>query len=175
MSTLVQFRRQGARWWRHASSLERGAVVVAGIFGVRALLDRVPGIVGGATGTRTPATSAQVTAALTAAGCPDASLALVRAQSAFETAAWQAMWNWNLGNITTFGKDYVILPGNPLHFARYASLQDGANAYVGYLRGHGLLGISDLASYVDRLQAINYAGTSQDYGAYERGMARYLT
>jgi hypothetical protein len=125
-------------------------------------------------GTRTPISSGQALGALRAAGAGKG-LIVVAAQSALETAGWSAMWNWNFGNITTTGSDYVTLPGNALHFQAYASEAEGASAFIAYLRAKGLLGLTgDLAAYVERLKEINYAGDT-DYGAYEAGIARWIT
>lgn len=67
------------------------------------------------------------------------------AQSALETARWQACWGFNLGNMRGTGtagsqaiagadeiidgKRYIV----PAGFAAYTSLSDGAHAFVRYL------------------------------------------
>lgn len=110
------------------------------------------------------------------AGVSESAARMLAAQSALETAGWAAMWNNNLGNITTSGADYVLLPGNRLHFKEYASLHAGAVDFVDYLTKRGLLPFAesgDLQGYVDRLQAIGYAGNA-DYGAYAAGMRGWM-
>jgi hypothetical protein len=128
--------------------------------------------------TRTDATAADVLRALLDAGMPSIDSArMVAAQSALETAGWKGgMWNYNLGNITTTGENYITEPGNALHFKTYPSLWAGAIDLVNYLNAHGVLGYAvqgDLAGYVQRLQAIGYAG-SADYTSYRAGMQAWL-
>ena len=125
---------------------------------------------------RTPETAADVLRAIMDAGVSLQAARMLAAQSAFETADFAYIWNYNLGNITTNDADYVILPGNDLHFKPYASLADGATGFVEYLTARGLLPFAetgDLQGYVDRLQAIHYAGDG-DYTAYYNGMAGKL-
>ena len=129
--------------------------------------------------TRTDSTAPNVLRALLDAGMPSlASARIVAAQSALETAGWTGgMWNYNLGNITTTSSDYVTEPGNSLHFKAYGSLWAGAIDLVNYLNAHGVLGYAvqgDLTGYVQRLQAIGYAG-STNYAAYQSGMQSWLT
>jgi hypothetical protein len=110
------------------------------------------------------------------AGVDENAARMLAAQSALETAGWTAMWNYNFGNITTASSDYVLLPGNALHFKPYGSIAAGASDFVDYLTKRGLLPFAengDLQGYVDRLQAIGYAGNA-DYGAYASGMRSWL-
>jgi hypothetical protein len=136
-----------------------------------------------AAGTQTSISRATAVGALQAAGAPPGGLSIIAAMSAYETAGWQGgLWNWNFGNITTSSPNYVLLPGNSLHFAAYPSMAAGAKAFIDYLRSHGLLNVSsNLAAFVDRLEKIPYAGTPctspgvppkcQDYSAYQAGIA----
>jgi len=124
---------------------------------------------------RTPASAADVLRAIMDAGVSQSAAYMLAAQSALETAGWSGMWNWNLGNITTTG-DYVLLPGNGLHFKAYGSLSEGAADFVSYLASHGVTPYAesgDLDGYVGRLQAIHYAGDA-DYTAYENGMRSWM-
>lgn len=118
---------------------------------------------GGSPGTLTRATAGEVLAALRAAQCPPSALYWAAAQSALETATWSAMWNWNVGNITTKGRVYVLLPGLGQHFAAYASLEAGARAFVGYLDSHHVLEATSLEDYCARLDAIPYATAPGGY------------
>jgi len=143
---------------------------------------------------QTNATAPQVLRALLDAGCPQSALTMVAAQSAFETAGWQGgLWNWNLGNITQGDSsgDYMVLPGNSLHFVPYSSLDAGAQAFYQYLSGHGLIpfaSANNLSGYVGQLQAIDYAGAAcasgqqsttaspcQDYSSYQTGIQTWMT
>jgi hypothetical protein len=135
----------------------------------------------GPAATRTDSTAPDVEAALLAAGAPMAAVKILAAHSAHETNGWKGgLWNWNLGNITTQGPTYVLQPGNGLHFAKYASLTDGAKAFVTLLRSPlyatamPLATIGDLAGYVAALKKGGYAGNT-DYLAYEAGLARWMS
>jgi len=87
--------------------------------------------VSGPAARRTLSHAQDVYAALKAAGLPDAAVRMVAAQSAFETAGWAGLWEWNLGNITQpIASQAVYQPGNSLPFAKYASIDDGARALV---------------------------------------------
>jgi len=128
--------------------------------------------------TRTDASAADILRALLDAGMPSVDSArMVAAQSALETAGWNGgMWNYNLGNITTTSSSYVTEPGNSLHFKTYPSLWAGAIDLVNYLNAHGVLGYAiqgNLPGYVQRLQAIGYAGNS-NYASYQAGMQAWL-
>lgn len=97
------------------------------------------------------------------------------AQSAFETAHWTGMWNWNAGNVTTTG-DYVILPGNALHFKSYDTLGAGALDMLRWLKSHAIMTYADnadLAGYVGALKAANYFGDG-DAASYQAGMQNYV-
>ena len=127
----------------------------------------------------TNATPGQVLAALLATGISQQAAAILLAQSALECANWKGgLWNWNLGNITSTGQgDYQVLPGLPaMKFLTYATLADGAQGFVNYLRAKGALAVADTGdvdAYVDKLKAINYAGTDTTgtlYANYAAGM-----
>jgi hypothetical protein len=126
----------------------------------------------------TPASASEVYGAILATGISTNAARLALAQSALETGGWgRGLWGWNLGNITTAGSTFQVLPGNGLHFKAYGSLQEGANDFINYLASHGLIAIGDtgdLSAYVARLKAINYAGNA-DYAAYQSGMQSWLS
>ena len=129
---------------------------------------------------RTPTTAADVMAALRNAGCPDAAVKMVAAQSAFETAGWAGLWEWNLGNIVQpdVTKPYVMQPGNDLPFQAYPNLAQGAAAYVDLLTRRGVIQYAssgDLAGYVGALKKAGYAGPGANYDAYQQGMALWMT
>lgn len=99
------------------------------------------------------------------------------AQSALETAHWAAMWNWNAGNVTTLG-DYILLPGNPLHFKSYSTLGDGCLGMLQWLNAHGVMGAAhndDLDAYVAALKVGAYLGEQGNYASYQAGIASYIT
>jgi hypothetical protein len=133
----------------------------------------------GPAATRTPAKTADVEAALIAAGAPLGAVKILTAMSAHETAGWAGLWNWNVGNITTAGPNYVIQPGVALHFAAYPTLAAGAKAFVDLLRAPmysgaiALAEVGDLAGFVAALKKGGYAGNA-DYVAYEAGIARWM-
>jgi hypothetical protein len=111
------------------------------------------------------------------------------AQSAFETAAWTAMWNNNVGNIThvegdTFDWMYIGAhsgagAAGQLRFRSYPSLGAGAFNLMRWLIAHHVLShadAGDLAGYVQALQASCYAGCDAAvYPQYRAGMTRYVT
>jgi hypothetical protein len=132
----------------------------------------------------TPATAGQVIGALMAAGLTRTAANVAAAQSADETAAWAAMHNWNMGNITVPSPstaDWMLQGSNPLHFASYASLLDGAKAMVNWLQTRNVPLTGDIPSYVAALQAHCYLGcvgsgtvTQTDYTNYQAAINRYL-
>ena len=106
---------------------------------------------------------------------------MVAAQSAFETAGWQWMANYNMGNITTGNPnadDWMYQPGNSLKFKAYSSLEAGAQDMVSFLTKRAILPYAyanDLTGYVNRLQATNYAGSDPNvYVTYKTGMANWI-
>src|ERR1700720_2172244 len=110
------------------------------------------------------------------------SFLLPLAQAAVETAAFGGgFWNWNVGNITAAGDsvDWMLLPGNGLHFRSYPSLGDGAVSMMSWLKSHGVLPFADagdLGGYVAQLQRTCYVGCDPAvYPGYESGMAGYVT
>jgi hypothetical protein len=95
------------------------------------------------------------------------------AQSAIETSHWTAMYDWNVGNLTepNPAHDYNMRCGwsqtctNPLHFAIYPSLGDGAIAFVKLLHQDGVMAYADAASqseYIAQLENACYAGCTKD-------------
>lgn len=133
----------------------------------------------GPAASRTLGHAQDVYAALKAAGLPDAAVRMVAAQSAFETAGWSGLWDWNLGNITQpIASQAVYQPGNDLPFAKYVDIAAGARALVELLTRSYPDAIpaavaNDLHRYVLALKAGGYAGNA-NYDAYEAGMARYM-
>jgi len=112
---------------------------------------------------RTPATAGQVIGALMAAGLSRDAANIVASQSADETANWQAMWNWNPGNVTASGsQDYVIQSSsNPGHFRAFSTLLEGAQAMVGWLQAKGAIAAAEsgnISAYVAALAAGCYLG-----------------
>jgi hypothetical protein len=129
---------------------------------------------------RTPVHPSDVLAALRDAGVPEAAVRMVAAQSAFETAYWTGLWEYNLGNIVQpdTSKPFVMQPGNSLPFRTYATLAAGAVDYVALLTRLGVIqhaSEGDLDGYVAALKAAGYAGPDANYDAYKAGMARYMT
>jgi len=137
--------------------------------------------------TKTPMTAAQALYVLRdALGAEAAALPMVAAQSADETAHWNAMWHWNFGNVTAGpSDDYQILPGNHLRFKVYASAEEGARDYVRWLRSRGVLAYAlrgDLDGYIESLKSHGYLGfigrmapdghvvSQDDYDKYARGI-----
>jgi hypothetical protein len=138
--------------------------------------------------TLTPATAPQVLRALydalgafDGAGRRNAATVLA-SQSALETAQWQKLWDYNVGNVTCAAAIRTGLPccTRGLTFAVYPSLAAGAADMVAFLGKHGggasassALGraaAGDVPGFVARLQAMHYAGDA-DYAAYERAIA----
>ena len=133
----------------------------------------------------TPSTAGQAIGALMAAGLTRDEANLAAAQSADETASWKYMRNWNLGNITTAdpGADWMIQSStNPLHFASYGSLLEGAKAMVGWLQSHNIPLDGSIADYVTALQQSCYLGclppngtaTQADYDNYQAAINGFL-
>lgn len=126
---------------------------------------------------QTPASAADVLGAIQAAGVSQNAAVMLAAQSAFETAGWTALWNYNLGNITTNGADFYLLGSDQTHrYLPYDSLQEGAAGFVGYLRGHGLIPFAeagDLPGYVAKLKSFGYF--ESDAAPYQAGMQSWIT
>lgn len=124
----------------------------------------------------TPASAADVLGALINSGVSQNAAIMLAAQSALETAGWTAMWNWNLGNITTSSGDYFILQGDQSHrYIPFGSLSSGSDYFVSYLSGHGLIPYADagdLAGYVAKLKSFGYF--ESDASAYQAGMATWI-
>jgi len=103
------------------------------------------------------------------------------AQAAVETAAFgQGLWNYNLGNITAANDsvDWMLLPGNSLHFRSYESLADGAADLIRWLKRHGVIQYADagdISGYVNALQNACYVGCDPGpYPAYQKGIENYV-
>jgi hypothetical protein len=137
---------------------------------------------------RTPLTPEQAAEALSAgyqaitgnAPTPEV-LALLIAQSGYETSNWRDIPNYNFGGIKATGDNpYVqaLVDGNPGNrhvyaFAAYPSAAEGAKAYVGLLNAHGRepwwagLQTGDPETYVNALLSIPgahyFEGNSANY------------
>jgi hypothetical protein len=113
---------------------------------------------------QTSASSAAIIQALIDAGAETYTAAkMLAAQSAQETNEWQAMWNWNLGNIavSTVDQPWVYQSStNKIRFWSFDTLADGAKFYVDRLSSWGLLkyaNVGDIEGYVGVLEHIHYA------------------
>lgn len=93
------------------------------------------------------------------------------ALSAFETAHWKALWNFNLGNVTNGAcrgavqgdRGYYTNPHVtvPLQFSAWSSLGAGARGELQTLQCMGALAAADRADYAGFMQALEsgcYAG-----------------
>jgi hypothetical protein len=85
------------------------------------------------------------------------------ALSAFETAKWTAMWNYNAGNVTTATHNWYLNPHvtTDLKFQAFNSIGDGALGEVAWLNTHGAIAAADAADYNGFMQALQtgcYAG-----------------
>lgn len=137
----------------------------------------------------TPATAGQVIGALMAAGLSRTAANIAAAQSADETASWTAMHNWNVGNVTvgsTSSADWMLQGSNPIHFASYGSLLDGAKAMVNWLQTRNVPLTGDITAYVNALRTGCYLGcigntdatghtvSQTDYTNYQAAIQRFL-
>jgi hypothetical protein len=102
-------------------------------------------------------------------------------QSALETGSWgRSLIQNNLGFVTTAspGDDYFVKGSNPLHFAAYGTLGQGALAMMRVLARDGALvhaDAGDLSSYVASLQAGCYVGCDPGvYPSYEADIASLM-
>lgn len=109
-----------------------------------------------------------------------AELKMLAAQSDLETRGWQALWNWNFGNLTTSAPPFFKLSGIELKFRAYPSAADGAKAMVQllakkYPKAFALLGSGDTQKYASALKEVGYFGTG-DAQKYAQGLAsRYAS
>jgi hypothetical protein len=138
------------------------------------------------TAVRTPSSYDAITEALVNAGVPTVnSVRILAAQSAFETAGWTAMWNWNLGNILAANsttQQWVAQSAETLdagyHYLAFNSLDEGAAYYFHWLNGKGVLGYADagdIDGYASALQSrANYLGTNGNYAGYKAGIIVWL-
>jgi len=127
-------------------------------------------------------------------------LALCLAKSALETGRWQKIWNYNFGNVKAGGsyigmftcirlnevidgkvkwfnpdsEGFAVPPGHPQTRMRaYANAWDGAQEYIGVLRGrfglaYDAMMTGDPVKYVHTLKAMHYF--TADEGAYLKGV-----
>lgn len=129
---------------------------------------------------RTPATAQQVYSALknqwgsSVGGTPNhQALVMMTAQSALETGSWKSCWNWNVGNLSGKGGDYVIIrayTGVYRPYRAFPSLDAGVSAYLGLLT----------ARYASAIQAAlngdltGFAAALKAHGYYEEDESAYL-
>jgi len=98
------------------------------------------------------------------------------AQSAFETANWQQMYNNNAGYISQPNKSqtYYFRGSNPVPFAVYPTLGQGCAALIRWLQRTGALAGADannLQTYGAALQSGGYLGSDpSQYPAYLAGI-----
>jgi hypothetical protein len=146
---------------------------------------------------RTPLTYAQALGTLLAAGAPPAGLLMIAAQSAVETAGWQAMNNYNFGNVTpsasqiAAGIDWMTQNVPNMRFISYSDPVSGAKGMLGWLQTHGLLAYAaanDLTGYMGKLSAGCYLGcigntdpsngrtiSQTDYDNYRAGISAWMS
>lgn len=98
------------------------------------------------------------------------------AQSADETMHWAVLTHWNLGFISQPNKNqpYFYRGSNPVPFAVYNTLGDGAVALMKWLNKYGLLAAADngdYAGYAAGLKAGGYLGSAGDYTGYVNTIA----
>jgi len=144
---------------------------------------------------KTTLTYGQALGAFLAAGCPQAALLMVAAQSAVETAAWKSMAGWNAGNVTpTAAQVSAGVPWDDqgirgMKYIVYPDAVDGAKGMLSWLSSHGLLSraeANDLSGYIAQLRSGCYLGcigqtdstghtvSQTDYDNYQAGIASWM-
>ena len=122
---------------------------------------------------------------------PGSALQILVAQSAFETGAWAAVWNWNLGNVKYSpgaGTDWFTMTATEgsgagttmvaSKWRSYPSLAQGAAAWLGVLsRGYSSALSYAVAGDVDGfVQALKDGGYfTGDESQYDAGVQRYYS
>lgn len=112
----------------------------------------------------TVATAEEVLGALLATGINRDAANILCAESAFETASWKGMHNWNVGNTTTAHPDRDPWMDQGLHgmqFKAFATLQDGAADMVHWLSKRGAIVYAESGNvdgYVTVLESGCYMG-----------------
>lgn len=96
-------------------------------------------------------------------------LAMLMAQSSLETRHWQAMWNWNFGNITSGGKYKWFSLKDDHKYRNFDSPQKGALYFVLFLQRRYPKAWDLLAS--EDPNGFAYALKEQDY--YEGNPDKY--
>ena len=104
------------------------------------------------------------------------------AQSAFETANFSSLYDWNVGFISQPSKSqpYFYRGSNPVPFAVYSTLGQGCIAMLRWLQRSGSLAgadNNDLGAYSIGLQKSGYLGNSDAsvYAQYASGIAAEMT
>jgi hypothetical protein len=118
------------------------------------------------TAERTPASAGEVYGSILRSWptANKAAVAMLLAQSALETGAWQHMYNWNAGNLAGTGGDaYAMLKaytGERRPYRAYVNLDDGVHDWLLLLqREPGALSAAmkgDVDGFVDGLVAGHY-------------------
>jgi Transglutaminase-like superfamily len=143
----------------------------------------------------TPVTSQGLADALAAAwpaaigGSPGSAINVLVAQSAFETGAWKAVWNNNLGNVKyTSGTDYFQMTASegsganttmvPSKWRSYPTLAAGAAAWLKFMSNNESSAMTfatsgDVADFVSALKNNGYF--TGDLGQYTAGVQQYYS
>lgn len=112
-------------------------------------------------------------------------LAMLKAHSALETGQWKKMSNWNPGMVTTpnRSRDYFQMPGNPLFFVSYSSVDDGFRDWESELKRNwpdawSVLDGGNPHEYSLGLlhgRLGSYMGGEKEFPNYDAGIARLYT
>jgi hypothetical protein len=100
-------------------------------------------------------------------------LNMLAAQSALETRNWQAMWNYNFGNITTNSDPWYTLGTEATvgahRYRPFNSASDGAAYYVAFLKRRYPEAWKELGSS----DTLAFAQALKDHGYYEGDAQKY--
>jgi hypothetical protein len=141
----------------------------------------------------TPVTAQDLADALAAAWSsvlgtsPGSAIQVLVAQSAFETGAWKAVWNYNLGNVKyTSGTDFFTMTASegsgasttmvPSKWRSYPSLAEGASAWLTFMSNNYSTALAyaqqgDVTDFVSALKSSGYF--TGDLGQYTAGVQAY--
>ena len=143
----------------------------------------------------TPVTSQSLADALAAAwpssvgGNPGSAIQVLVAQSAFETGAWKAVWNNNLGNVKySGGTDYFQMTASEgsgasttmvaSSWRSYPTLATGAAAWLTFMANNYASALAyaeqgDVTDFVSALKSTGYF--TGDLGQYTAGVQAYYS